>query len=95
MPTYLQQLLADVFRAQGMPDPEKAAKLAERTLLRAVGEVQPILERFERDAHIYNLRGQRLTATVIGQRVGLCRSKVFQAIRRHIDRRRAALREVS
>ena len=95
--SYAAKLVAEILASQGLPEAD-APRVAECLLdgmLAAQIIHRAVLDAWDRDAHIYHLRGQRLTAVVIGQRVGLCRSKVFQAIHRHTDRRRAALRLVS
>jgi len=97
MPSFAQQLISDCLVAQG-EDRSKADRVAAFVMevLPAAGIVkQTDAEAFERDARVYQLRGSRLTAVVISERVGLCRSKVFEAIRRHAKARRAVLRMIT
>lgn len=93
MSSFLHQLLVDVFRAQGMADADRAAKVAVDTLMKVEVLPEAEVQRFELDARIYHLRGQRLTAVVISERVGQTERQVYRAIRRHIAKRRAALKQ--
>jgi hypothetical protein len=91
---HAQQFLEEQLRRAGLP-PEVAACEAGKQLaaLVAAGLVPVrVLEAWERDAHIYHLRGQRLTVATISVRLSLHRATVFEAIRRHQKARRAALR---
>lgn len=91
---YHQDLLARCFLAQGL-DPERVQKAVEAAfpvLIAAGITTAKVIEAVDRDAHIYKLRGARLTAVVISERIGLCRSKVFDAVRRHKRARLAVLR---
>ena len=94
MPGYTHELLADILLAQGVPQ-DQAERIAE-TILRAQVAAGLVtvrtVEQVDRDARAYRLRGERLTALVIGERLGLVRSKVFEAVRRHHDRRKQVLR---
>lgn len=94
MTSHLARLLADHYATAGM-DRDEALRLAEATIgtLVAAEALQAgHVEAWERDARIYELRGQGLAASVIGLRVSLSRARVFDAVRRHGKRRRAALR---
>lgn len=100
---YHQDILAQCFLAQGL-DPEavrKAVEVAFPVMIAAGITTAKLVEAVDRDAHIYKLRGQRtvsmepMTVTVIATRVGLCRSKVFDAIRRHQRRNRDVLRLIA
>lgn len=95
MSHYLQDLLAEVFRAEGSLDPDRTAARALEALQRV--EVLPAaeVERFERDARVYELRGQGLRPSQLVDRFGISRGQVFKMIRRHGQRRRAVLRFVS
>lgn len=96
-PSFAETLLAECFSAQGL-DRAKAEKAAACALqvLPAAGLIKhEALEAFERDAHIYKLRGMRITAVAISERLGISRAGVFRAIRSHTQRRRAALRMVA
>ena len=91
---YHQDLLARCFLAQGL-DPERVRKAVEAAfpvLIAAGITTAKVIEAVDRDAHIYKLRGMRLTSVVISERIGLCRSKVFDAVRRHKRARLAVLR---
>lgn len=52
------------------------------------------LEAMERDAHILYLAGEGLPRVTIALRLGMARSMVFEALRRHQRARREALRRV-
>jgi len=95
MTHYLQDLLSEVFRAEGTPDPEQVAERALAALMRV--EVLPATEvdRFERDARIYELRGQGLGPAVLAARLNVHRCHITKVVRRHSRRRRAILRLVS
>ena len=91
---YHQDLLAQCFLAQGL-DPErvrKAVEVAFPVLIAAGITTSKAIEAVDRDAHIYKLRGMRLTSVVISERMGLCRASIFSAIARHAKARRAVLR---
>ena len=91
---YHQDLLARCFLAQGL-DPERVQKAVEAAfpvMIAAGITTAKAIEAVDRDAHIYKLRGMRLTSVVISERIGLCRSKVFDAVRRHKRARLAVLR---
>lgn len=91
---YHQDLLARCFLAQGL-DPERVQKAVEAAfpvMIAAGITTAKVIEAVDRDAHIYKLRGMRLTSVVIGERLGLCRATVFSAIHRHAKARRAVLR---
>lgn len=93
--TYLEKLLTEVMRAEGVENPEPAAIAAVRGLMRV--QVLPLaeVERFELDARVYELRGQGLTPAVLVARLGCSRTYVFTAVRRHAKRRRAGLRRTA
>ena len=100
---YHQDILAQCFLAQGL-DPEavrKAVEVVFPVMIAAGITTAKLVEAVDRDAHIYKLRGQRtvsmepMTATVIATRVGLCRSNVFDALRRHQRRNRDVLRLIA
>ena len=91
---YHQDLLARCFLAQGL-DPERVQKAVEAAfpvMIAAGITTAKVIEVVDRNAHIYKLRGDKLTAVVISVRVGLCRSKVCEAVRRHKRARLAVLR---
>ena len=95
MSKYLEQLLTEIMRAEGLEQPERAAHAAVGALMRV--QVLPAVEveRFEADARVYELRGQGVTAPQIAARM-VCSSRyVFKAVRRHSKRRRAALRDTA
>ncbi len=50
------------------------------------------LEAAERDAHILHLAGQAIPRTTIAMRMNISRVAVYDAIRRHQEARRTALR---
>ena len=92
--SYAQQLLVECFSAGGM-DPETAAKAAEIAMATCVAAGIVALDRldtWEREARIYHLRGQRVTAVVVSIRLQVSLRSVFEATKRHTKRRRAALR---
>lgn len=92
--THYQQEMEQMLVRNGLA-PDVAASISGTITawqIARVAGLERILESTERDAHIYHLRGQRLTVEVIGMRVCLCRSKVHEAIRRDQKARRAALR---
>lgn len=88
------QFLQDQLERAGLPAPVAACEAGRLLAAQVAAGLVPLraLEAWERDAHIYHLRGQRLTVEVIGTRVNLSRSNVFEAIRRHQKARRAAAR---
>jgi hypothetical protein len=97
VPSLAQQLISDCLVAQG-EDRAKADRTAAFVMqvLPAAGIVrQSDLEAFELDAKIYKLRGSRLTAMVISERVGRGRTYIFDAIRRHAKARRAVLKLIA
>jgi hypothetical protein len=94
---YAIQLLANILIQQGEPA-ERALAVAEAAIFAQVAAgliTVRTIEGVDRDAKVYELRGKGLTAEVIGVRMVMARSKVFEAIRRHSRRRRAVLRLVS
>jgi len=95
--SYARQLLTECFAAGGMDiaTATRAADLALTTCVAAGLVAEERLDVWEREARVYHLRGQRLTVEVISARVCLGRSQVFEAIKRHQKRRRAALRQAS
>lgn len=95
MSHFLQDLLAEVFRAEGTPDPERVAKRAVEALMRVEVMSAAAVERFEVDARIYDLRGSGVAPCQLVVRFGLSRGQVFKVVRRHGQRRRAVLRLVS
>lgn len=91
--SYAQSMLSDCLVAAGF-DRSQADRAAACALqvLPAAGIVRDTdLAAFERDARVYHLRGARLTAIVISERMGLCRASIFSAIKRHAKARRAVL----
>jgi hypothetical protein len=50
------------------------------------------LEMLEQDAHILDLAGKGIPRATIALRIGKARSVVFEALKRHQDARRLALR---
>lgn len=95
MTGFLEKLIADTFNAdKHMPEQEALhlAKLAIETL-EAV-QVAPVeaVQRFEVEAKIYHLRGQGMRPCDLMIRFALKRTAIFEIIRRHGRRRRAALR---
>lgn len=94
---HLVDLLATALTARGWPS-DATQRLAREVLdvALAAGVVsRSSLDQWERDAQIYHLRSHGLSAAVIGVRINLRRSQVFEAVRRHTKRRRAALKLVS
>ena len=91
---YSLDLLSEILIAQGVPQDQarKAADIVLRASIAAGITTSKAIESVNRDAHIYKLRGMRLTSVVIGERLGLCRATVFSAIHRHAKARRAVLR---
>ncbi len=92
--SHLRKLLADSYVAHGV-DRERADELAGQAVhvLLAVDVLQAArLEAWERDAQIYHLRGQRVTVVALEERFSVSRAWVYGAVRRHAQRRRAALR---
>ena len=91
---YSLDLLSEILVAQGMPK-DRARKAAEVVLSAEIAAgitTAKVIESVNRDAHIYKLRGMRLTSVVIGERMGLCRATIFSAIHRHAKARRSVLR---
>ena len=91
---YSLDLLSEILIAHGMPE-DRARKAADIVLSASIAAgitTAKVIESVNRDAHIYKLRGMRLTSVVIGERLGLCRATVFSAIHRHAKARRAVLR---
>ena len=84
--TYLETLLADV-----MGITEAQAKKAVEVLMRVEVVSHSAVERFERDAKLYRLRGEGLGCTTLAMRFTMSRTQVFDAIRSHAKRRRAVL----
>ena len=91
---YSLDLLSEILVAHGVPEDRarKAADIVLRASIAAGITTSKAIESVNRDAHIYKLRGMRLTSVVIGERLGLCRATVFSAIHRHAKARRAVLR---
>ncbi len=95
--SYAQQLLTECFAAGGM-DLELAARAAELALATCVAAglvASDRLDVWEREARIYHLRGQRVTAVVVSVRLQVSLRSVFEATKRHQKRRRAALKAAS
>lgn len=99
---YALQIIEEHLVRCGVPEPiAKSEAPKHLAVLMAAGLVNVrSLDAVERDAQVYRLRGQRvngepMTAVLIGQRLTLARSKVFEALRRHQARRRAVLRLIA
>lgn len=92
MSKYLEELVTEIFRAEGLEQPERAARLALAALVRI--EVLPMAEvqRFEGDAKIYHLRGQGLGPAVLAARLGCSKVHIFRVTRRHLKHLRAVMR---
>lgn len=90
-----EAFLAQCFAAKTGVDREAAiqatAVFLEISQAMALITVQR-LETAEQDAHILHLAGQGVPRATIAIRVGKARSKVFEALKRHQEARRAALR---
>ena len=94
---YALDLLSEVFQAQGMAA-DKARRTAEIALAVQVAAglvTSDAIDLVDRDAHVYKLRGMRITMVAIGERVHLARANVFLAVRRHHMRRRAVLQLIA
>jgi hypothetical protein len=94
---FAADLLARILEAQGCPN-ETSRKFIDAILGGMVeGGLlgRHDLERWERDAAMYHLRGQRMTWVQLSLRFGIDRANVFRAIRRHQANRRAMLRRAS
>lgn len=89
-----QAFLANCMMAKGM-DREEAIRATawfiEVSLALRLIPTQ-VLERNERNEYILKLAGQDVSRTTIALRVGLVRSKVFEALKQQQQARRAALR---
>ncbi len=90
-----ESFLAQAFAAKAGVDQAEAAEACAVfiSLSEAMGLITAArLEAVERDAHVLHLAGQGIPRATIALRIGLARSKVFEAIRRHQKARREALR---
>lgn len=93
---YAQQFLVDCLVAQGTDPKVAEAAVLSIWALEVAAEINPLKpDAWDRDARIYDLRGQRLTSPVLAVRFRLHPVQVFKIVRRHGKRRRAALRLVS
>ena len=77
-------------------DPQHLADLCAAHALEYLLAVQVLtsqrVELFERDAKIYQLRTKGSRPCELGARFAMSRTRIFEAIRRHIKQRRAGLR---
>jgi hypothetical protein len=90
MSEYLVELFSQVMNV----DHKKAQQILD--VLEKVELVdREAIERWERGAAVYKLRGDGLSAPIIAARFCMARSKVFLAIKDHARRRRAALQFVA
>jgi len=90
---HLKKLLAEKYISGGV-EPERATQLAAQAIrvLIAVEAIAPArAESWERDAQIYHLRGQGVSCATIQSCYSTSRSWVYDAIKRHGKRRKAAI----
>jgi hypothetical protein len=90
---HAKKLLAEKYAAVGV-EPERAAQLAGqaiRVLVDAEVIAQGRLDSWERDAQIYHMRGQGVPCAAIQGSFSVSRSRIYDAVKRHGMRRRAAL----
>lgn len=94
MTSYVQtEIEARYIRLGISPEVARCEAGKELAMLVAMGLISPkALETVDRDAQVHDLRGKGLTCTVIGVRMSIGRTAIFEAIRRHVHRRRAVLR---
>lgn len=95
-----ESFMAQVYAAQTGAELAEAAKAVSYFL--AISQAMALitaasLEQNESDAKAFDLRakkidGKPITATIIALRLGRSRAAVFNAIKRHQERRRAALK---
>lgn len=97
MTSYLETLLIDCMKAQGLDvaTAERAAAVVVRVEVAAGVVSQSSLDLWERDARLYHLRGQGIGCTVLGTRFAMSRAQVFERIKSHAKRRRNALVSVA
>jgi len=85
--TYLEDLLMDAISGITPAQARQALEVLQRVEVITHASV----ERFERDAKLYQLRGSGLGCTILAARFSMPRECVFRAIREHAKRRRAVL----
>jgi hypothetical protein len=90
---HLKKLLTERYIAGGI-EPERAMQLAAQTV-RVLADAEVIApgraDSWERDAQIYQMRGQGVPCATIQSCFSVSRSRVYDAIKRHGRRRRAAI----
>ncbi len=95
--TQLETLIIEGYRLSGMEeDVARATAKTTLMLLHAVGIIHSdLLDRFERDAKIYRLKGEGVRTVDLAIRFSLSREAVHRMYRRHMRARRAALKSVA
>jgi hypothetical protein len=94
---HAQKLIEERLIRSGV-SPEVAASESGRLLAGFIGLgwISPrILDAWEKGAHIHDLRGKGLSCTIIGVRMSIRRERVVEAVRRHIQSRRAWFKETA
>jgi hypothetical protein len=90
---HLKKFLTERYIAEGV-EPERATRLAAQTV-RVLADAEVIApgraDSWERDAQIYQMRGQGVPCAAIQSCFSVSRSRVYDAIKRHGRRRRAAI----
>jgi hypothetical protein len=90
---HLKKLLTERYIAGGV-EPERAVQLAAQTV-RLLSDAEVIApgraDSWERDAQIYHMRDQGVPCAAIQSSFSVSRSRVYDAIKRHGRRRRAAI----
>ena len=94
MSSYVQTVIEARYTRLGIsPEIARSEAGKEIAMLIAMGLISAkTVEAVDRDAQVHDLRGKGLTCTVIGVRMSISRTCIFEAIRRHVRRRRAVLR---
>ena len=88
-----QRFLATMGEEVTPAQAKRLARLAVETLLAVQLVTVNALDRFERDAKLYHLRGRGIMPQELRERFNnLSRTQIFEAIRKHGKLRRAALR---
>ena len=87
MSHYFERFLADIFKAEGAPDPEGAAKRASEAMHRAQLIDDARVAKAERDAKIYELR-KEMTTEDLSIRFDLHRREIFKIVKIQKDIRK-------
>lgn len=89
---YFERLMAEVFKAEGAEHPEKLAKAACETLQLSGLVDTCCMNRFERDAAIYTLKGSNVEAPELMRRFSASRRTVYRAVKRQLTIRKRLIK---